>query len=108
MKRIGVIATALFAGGCAHSPKAPPPPPFIGGPLDQVVKQMGYPQTEREFEGDKVYTWTLTYTEAHLVLFRTRTACTMDVGVHEGRVKSISYNGDRGPCGDLQGKLNDR
>lgn len=94
----------LLAGCATRGPESV----FIGGPLSAVVAKMGYPQAQREFEGDTVYTWSSSYIKARWIFIHTRENCTMDVGVRDGLVKSIRYNGDGGPCRDLEGTLMER
>lgn len=103
MRKITVLLL-LLAGCAARRPE----PVFIGGPLSAVVAKMGYPQSQRDFEGDTVYSWTSSYIKARFILIHTRESCTMDVGVRDGRVKSIRYNGDGGPCSELEGTLMER
>lgn len=102
--RIKIIAFSLALVGCQHLPA----PVFVGGPLDKVVSQMGYPQTQRDFAGDTVYTWTESYVKTRWIFFQSRLTCQMDVGTKDGKVKSINYEGDGGPCSDLEGKLEAR
>jgi hypothetical protein len=95
----------LSAAACASRQAEPV---FIGGPLSAVVAKMGYPQSQREFEGDTVYSWTSSYVKARWIFIHSRETCTMDVGTKDGRVKDIRYNGDDGPCHDLEGTLMER
>jgi hypothetical protein len=103
MKR--TIWIALLLMGCAARE---PEPVFIGKPLSAVVAKMGYPQSQREFEGDTVYSWTSSYLKARFIFIHSRETCTMDVGTRDGLVKSIHYNGDGGPCGALESTLMER
>ena len=104
MKRLSAIALVTLAA--CHSGPEPAVPKYVGGPFEAVVKKMGYPQSQREFEGDTVYSWTDTYLKTRIpILIHSRMNCTMDVGVRDGIVKAISYNGDPGPCSELENKL---
>lgn len=103
IKGIMAIGLLVTVAGCRSG--APPKPSFIDGPLDAVVNKMGYPHSQREFEGDIVYSWTSSGLKTRWILIHSRENCTMDVGVRDGRVKNINYNGDGGPCDELRDKL---
>ena len=48
------------------------------------------------------------FVEANPVGLGINWTCTMDVGTRDGLVKTIRYNGDGGPCSDLESTLMER
>jgi hypothetical protein len=83
----------------------------MGGPVDVLVEAWGYPASEREIMGHKLYVWTNdggamavpTYGGG---VFAARLACTVQVSVNEQeKITSYQWNGNNGGCAALARRL---
>lgn len=129
MKKITCVAAVLLAG-CVMSRLNTGLQGLLGADIHEAAARMGYPNSEREMLGDKIYVWS-TDSSAVIPLPMTTTTtgyvgttpvgmttnsmgfmpahfhCTVQLAVTpEGKIKSYQYYGNPGGCGPYARMLN--
>lgn len=102
-----LVCTAALLAGCATAQLDKGLKGLVGQNIDQAVKRLGYPTSERTTLGTKIYTWSTSFggvipsaTSANTVgVVPVNYACKVELIVDAaGTITDYDWEGDQGGC----------